>query len=277
MDRLQKFRTISFLLLFCQFSFCQAGGTEDLPADGSAEDTVREISQWNRDMFSPSVEISSAETDKEISAGKYHSTTQELLRTYRDTGSIDDLYTALNSAGKAVSFVPEDPDLWTALGDLHAELKAYNMPRARERAIRCYEKALELAPGSSSVMILLAVNAAEMGLYDESIEYFEKALIKDLSLASGNTLQWMTQSYIQGRQTLRGTLFMEDLLKKEPDLSYLRIFKALLYASHFDHDSAVRELDTLIRDKNVAPPLRALAKELKQDLSLEITRTGNRK
>ncbi|MBD3379574.1 MAG: hypothetical protein GF408_03825 [Candidatus Omnitrophica bacterium] len=252
---------VFFLLAGCgSDSDTASASTETGPA-------VQEILERNEKLFSPGIEASGA--DGEIYAEAYHQKGLALLDRYRKTGSLKDLYTALNSAGEAVSLAPEDASYWVTLGDLHSEMAKYGLFRADERALRSYEEALKLAPENSYAMVMAGIKLARMGVYDTSLDYFERALSTDPSLVSNNILQWMTLGYIYGHRTLRGTLFYEGLLKEHPEFYFIRVYKALLYAAHFDKPSALRELDSVIGDKAAAPEIRSFASGIKKDLTGE--------
>jgi len=236
-----------------------------------AEPPEVNIAEWSSKFL---VEIPSGDhirEDKNVEALLYNQKARELLSDYRRTKSLKSLYTALNYAGEAVYLAPETANYWVTLGDIHSELAKNGLLRANEQAILSYEQAIELAPEDTSTMIILGVKLARMGLYNNASELFETAVKKNPYLLNYNVLQWMNLCYIAGAETKRGTIFYTALLNTDPDLYFLHVFNAILYASHLDKVSAEKELNKVLSNTNVNPEIRTFAEQTLKNITGEIS------
>ncbi|HAJ27948.1 MAG TPA: hypothetical protein DCG53_12030 [Syntrophus sp. (in: bacteria)] len=196
----------------------------------------------------------------------------KLYREYRQDGDMKKLYTALNTAGQAIKLDSGRYRYWVTLGNIHSELARLNIFRANEYAEESFRQAMELAPGDASVMVLLAVNLAGTGDYEEALEYFEKAAKTDVLILSADISQWMNACYLADAQTSRGIIFYEDIQKSHPRYYFLNLYKAVLYKAHFDNDKAIRELTQLLKRDDAD----GATKEAARKLLGEINRKGGR-
>jgi tetratricopeptide (TPR) repeat protein len=191
-----------------------------------------------------------------------HRQAARLYREYRQAGDMKKLYTALNTAGEAIRLAPDRSGYWVTLGDIHTELDRLNIPRSSEYAEDAFRQSLALAPQDAYTMVLLAVNLAKTGEYEEALDHFEKAASTDILVLSADIAQWMNACYLADAQTMRGAIFYGDLQKKNPGYHYLNLYKAVLYQAHFDHASARRELTELINRPDADRATREQARRL---------------
>lgn len=68
---------------------------------------------------------------------------------------------------------PDDAEAWEHLGNLYFDAQE------PEKAIRAYNKALELKPGNTSVLVDCGVMYRQAKNFDNALEYFKKALAID--------------------------------------------------------------------------------------------------
>ncbi|MCL1940008.1 MAG: tetratricopeptide repeat protein [Desulfovibrionaceae bacterium] len=68
---------------------------------------------------------------------------------------------------------PDDAEAWEHLGNLYFDAQE------PEKAIRAYNRALELKPGSANILVDAGVMYRELKNYDMALEYFKKALTLD--------------------------------------------------------------------------------------------------
>jgi len=207
-----------------------------------------DVTEWNKKMFTERIDPATVGGDKEALAHAYHQKAVALLNKYYKDGDLKDLYTALNCTGEAIMLNPDKAIYWATLGDTHTEMSRFKIFGAQANAIHSYKQALKLDPDDAPVMMLLGVQLAKLAEYKEALDYFEKGLEKAPHLMSSNIAQWMNVCYLGGAQTKRGTIFYEDFMKANPEYYYLRIYKVILYESHFDYGSAELELNKVIAD-----------------------------
>ncbi len=169
-----------------------------------------------------------------------------LKSEYYQEGSLETLFTALDTIGDAIRLDLTNPQYWITLGDIYTELTRFNLFRSHEYAETSFRQALALTPDDASIMILLAVRLAKTDECEEALQYFEKAVMEDILLLSVNIIQWMNACYLTDAHTKRGTIFFENVQKNYPEYYYLNFFQAVLYNAHFDHDSARRELQEIL-------------------------------
>jgi len=207
--------------------------------------------------------------NKAALAALRHAKAARLRRAYLQSGDIKQLYTALNTVGEAIRLDPDSPRYWVTLGNIHTELARFNIFRANEYAQDSFRQALDLAPGDAATMVLLAVNLAKTGHYEEALGYFEKAVETNILMLSANIARWMNVCYLADAHTRRGTIFYENIQNSHPEYYYLNLYQAVLYRAHFDYDSARRELTQLLEradaDQTIKETARSLLAELDQE------------
>jgi tetratricopeptide (TPR) repeat protein len=186
--------------------------------------------------------------EKDALAEFKHEAAVGLLDEYRRTGSMDRLYSALNSAGEAIKLHSEKAGYWITLGDIHSEMSKFNILGSHEYSIESYEQALELDPDNAAAMVLLGIKLAEDGEYREALDNLERAVEREILVLSPNVLKWMNVCYLNGAQTKRGTIFFDGILKDNPGYFYLHLNKAILYRAHFDYKSARIEIVEILND-----------------------------
>jgi tetratricopeptide (TPR) repeat protein len=195
-----------------------------------------------------------------------HAKAAQLRREYLHDGNLKKLYTALNAAGEAISLDASQPEYWVTLGNIHTELSRFNILRSNEYAQDSFRQALDLAPGDASIMILMAVNLAKTGQYEEALEYFEKGVKTDILMLNADIARWMNVCYLADAHTKRGAIFYEDIQNRHLDYYYLNLYQAVLYRAHFDYDSARRELTRLLEHADACQATKEAARRLLAEL-----------
>ena len=203
--------------------------------------------------------------DKILSEIKYE-TARKFIKRYLQDASLTKLYTSLNCISDAISLDPEKAKYWVVLGQVHSQMAVHKVPMANANAIQAYEQALELDPTDTAVMILLGVKLIQTSQYEDALEYFETALKKTPYLTTYDTIQWMNVAYLAGSQTKQGTLFYEQMVKQNPELLYLYIFKAILHQTHFDFSQAQKDLLKVISNANTKKETKEIAQKLFQEI-----------
>lgn len=197
-----------------------------------------------------------------------HEQAVKLEREYFQDGSMKKLYTALNAAGEAIELDPEHAQFWVTLGSLHSELSKLNLFRSNEYAQEAFRQAIELDPDDAPTMVLLAVNLAKTGDYEEALDFFEKAVAANILLLNADIAQWMNVCYLADGHTRRGTIFYENIQKSHPQYTYLNLYQAVLYKAHFDFASARRELEPLMTGDDGEPQLRDTVRQLLDEITV---------
>ena len=207
--------------------------------------------------------------DKEALAALRHAKAVRLKREYLQDGDMKKLYTALNTVGKAIKLDSDKSQYWVTLGSIHSELARFNILRANEYAQDAFRQALELDPDDAPTMVLLAVNLAKTGEYEEALKYFEKAVKTNILMLTADIARWMNVCYLVDAHTKRGAIFYEDIQTRYPEYYYLNLYQAVLYKAHFDYDSARRELTQLLERKDTDQTTRETASRLLAELDAE--------
>jgi len=203
--------------------------------------------------------------DKIYSEIKYE-TARKFIKGYLKDASLTELYTSLNCISDAITLDPEKAKYWVILGKVHSQMAAHKVLMANTNAIHAYEQALELDPTDTAVMILLGVKLTETSQYGDALVYFETALKKTPYLTTYDTIQWMNVAYLAGSQTKQGTLFYEQMVKQNPELLYLYIFKAILHQAHFDFSQAQKDLLKVIANDDIKKDTKKIAQKLFQEI-----------
>jgi len=207
--------------------------------------------------------------DKAALATRRHAKAVGLKREYLRGGDMKKLYTALNTAGEAIKLDPDRSQYWVTLGEIHSELARFNILRSNEYAQDSFRQALDLAPDDATIMILLAVNLARTGEYEEALAYFEKAVKTNILMLSADIARWMNVCYLADAHTKRGAIFYEDIQNSHPEYYYLNLYQAVLYKAHFDYDSARRELMQLLERDDADQTTHETARRLLAELDAE--------
>lgn len=198
-----------------------------------------------------------------------HAKAVAMKREYMKSGDIGKLYTALNTAGEAIGLDPNVSRYWVTLGILHSEVARFNIFRSHEYAQESFRQALDLAPGDAAVRVLLAVNLAKTGEYEEALDHFENAVKKDILMLSGDIARWMNVCYLVDAHTKRGTIFYDNIQKIHPQYYFLNLFKAILYKAHFDYKSARTELTDLLGRGGIDGKTKEAARKLLGEIERE--------
>ncbi len=188
------------------------------------------------------------------------------IEEYLQESSLKKLYISLNCISDAIMLDPEKSKYWTLLGKVHSEMAAHKVFMANSKAIQAYEQSLELSPDDTATMILLGVKLTETSQYKDALEYFETALKKSPYLITYDLIQWMNVAYLAGSQTKRGTLFYEQMVRDNPELYYLYIFKAILHQAHFDFVQAGKDLLNVVRNADAKKETKQAAQKLLQEM-----------
>ncbi|MDO9516404.1 MAG: tetratricopeptide repeat protein [Syntrophales bacterium] len=207
--------------------------------------------------------------DKAALAALRHAKAAELRREYLQGGDMKKLYTALNTVGEAIKLDPDRSQYWVTLGNIHSELARFNILRSNEYAQDSFRQALDLAPDDATIMVLLAVNLARTGEYEEALDYFEKAVRTNILMLSADIARWMNVCYLADAHTKRGAIFYEDIQSAHPEYYYLNLYQAVLYKAHFDYDSARRELTQLLERGDADQTTKETAQKLLAELDAE--------
>lgn len=205
--------------------------------------------------------------DRQALAALRHQQAMELKREYFQDGSMKKLYTALNTVGEAIALDPEHAQFWVTLGALHSELSKFNLFRSNEYAQEAFRQAIELDPDDAPTMVLLALNLAKTGDYEEALDFFEKAVAANILMLNADIAQWMNVCYLVDGHTKRGIIFYENIQKSHPQYTYLNLYQAVLYQAHFDFASARRELEPLVVGDDAEPQLRETARQLLDEIN----------
>ncbi|MDO9559624.1 MAG: hypothetical protein Q7I89_08030 [Syntrophales bacterium] len=190
----------------------------------------------------------------------------KLKNEYLQDGDVKKLYTALNIVGEAIKLDSGRYQYWVTLGSIHSELARFNIPRSNEYAQVSFRQALDLAPNDAPIMILLAVNLAKTGEYEEALDYFEKAVTTNILMLSANVARWMNICYLADAHTERGVIFYKNIQKNHPEYYYLNLYQAVLYNAHFDYDSARRELMQLLKRDDADRKTKEIAQKLLREM-----------
>jgi len=207
--------------------------------------------------------------DKGALAALRHAKAVGLKRAYLQGGDMKKLYTALNTVGEAIKLDPDRSQYWVTLGSIHSELARFNILRSNEYAQDSFRQALDLAPDDATIMVLLAVNLARTGEYEEALAFFEKAVKINILMLSADIAQWMNVCYLADAHTQRGAIFYENIQNSHPEYYYLNLYQAVLYKAHFDYDSARRELTQLLERDDADQTTKETARRLLGELDAE--------
>ena len=206
------------------------------------------------------------EGDPSARASLRHAKAATLRREYLRTGDLKKLYMALNTCGEAIRLDASQPRYWVTLGNIHTEMARFNIFRASEYARDSFRQALDLDPDNAAVMVLLAVNLAKTGRYEEALTYFEKAVETDILMLSADIVRWMNVCYLVDGHTQRGVFFYQTVQNVYPHYYYLSYYQAILYRAHFDYKSARRKLAELLERRDLDGKTRDASRRLLTEL-----------
>lgn len=244
-----------------------AGSSEEFKGRSSVQQPPAEISEAF--LLPPSEAEKQVAGDAHALAALRHAKAVELKREYMQSGDMKKLYTALNTVGEAIKLDPDRSQYWVTLGNIHSELARFNILRANEYARDAFRQALELDPDDAPTMVLLGVNLAGTGEYEEALNYFEKAVKTNILMLTADIAQWMNACYLVDAHTKRGTVFYENIQNSHPEYYYLNLYQAVLYKAHFDYDSARQELTELLERDDVDRKIKEIAQKLLDEMDAE--------
>jgi len=261
----KKMRLLAFMVMFVTITVAGPSGafSDGLP--------VRQPPAGAGHVFTVPLDRAEQELagDPSARASLRHAKAVKLRFEYLRTGDLKKLYRALNTCGEAIGLDASQSRYWVTLGNIHTEMARFNIFRAQEYARDSFRQALDLDPENAAVMVLLAVNLAKTGRYEEALTYFEKAVETDILTLSADIVRWMNVCYLVDGHTQRGVFFYQTVQNIYPHYYYLSYYQAILSRAHFDYDSARRKLTELLGRRDLDEETRDAAHRLRAELDGE--------
>lgn len=256
------------LALMFTLATVTVAGYSGASSDGSP---TRQSPAGSTSMFAVPLDTAEKQLagDSSARASLRHAKAAALKREYLRTGDLKKLYMSLNTCGEAIQLDASQSRYWVTLGDIHTEMARFNIFRANEYARDSYRQALDLDPENAAVMVLLAVNLARTGRYEDALTYFERAVETDILVLSADIVRWMNVCYLLDGHTQRGIFFYERVQTIYYHYYYLSYYQAILYRAHFDFNSARRKLTGLLERRDVDGKTRDAARRLRAELDRE--------
>lgn len=114
-----------------------------------------------------------------------------------------------------------------------------------------FEEAVELEPNNAFLYYSIAQNLYTKNRVNESIEYYEKALLLENKLLTPKYITILTDAYIKTNQAYKGAIFFNKLIASQADLkfpAYFILTAAYLYNLEYLTEESNRLIKIVLAD-----------------------------
>ena len=147
------------------------------------------------------------------------------------------------SVDRAFELRPDLPEARMALGDYH-----YRIHRDYQSALSEFEAAYAVAPSNAALLVYMGTAQRRLGLFDESVESYKKAV--ELDPENVDAMRLLTHTLMNVHRLDESISIAEDYLANNDYVSEIDIVRAFAYM-HRDLDlSKMREAVARIPDSN---------------------------